>query len=111
APVAPAVVGVGAWDHGGWQFWLAAIVAVVSSLLYAWAVPAAVWLLRVAVPLGTVPAIVEAPWPSVVVLICGVVVVTVAAWMPAATAVASSPSPVLPTPVRRSTGEATDAPR
>lgn len=101
APTAPLVVGLAAYDTASPTQWIAAAVAVSGSFLYGRGLPGALWLLRVAVPVAAVPAVIASPLPHVVVLAIGTTVVTVLAWLPASRHASATPAPVLPTPLKR----------
>lgn len=104
APVAPFVVGVGAFDTDGWQFWTAAAVAMIGAVLYAWSVPGALWILRIGVPVTWAAAAAAAPSPWLVAPVIGGLAVTVVSWLPQAREAVSTPSPVLPAPLSPSSG-------
>lgn len=98
APVAPLVIGIGAYDSAHWTQWLAAVVATGSSFAYARAVPGAIWALRFAMPIAAMAAVLASPLPWSIVVGFGAVIGTVAAWLPAALQATATPSPALPAP-------------
>ncbi len=98
APVAPLIVGIGAFDTSHWTQWVAAATATTASFLYARAIPGALWGLRIAMPLTAVPAFLASPMPWSLVVGLAALVGTVAAWLPAAAQATALPSPVLPAP-------------
>jgi hypothetical protein len=98
APVAPLVIGVGAYDSAHWTQWVAAVVATGSSFAYARAIPGAIWALRLALPVAAAAAMFASPLPWSIVIGFGTAVGTVAAWLPAARQATATPSPALPAP-------------
>jgi hypothetical protein len=98
APVAPLLVGLGAFDSVSWTQGVAAFSATGSSFAYARAVPGAIWALRLAMPVTAVAAAMASPMPSALIVGFGALVGTVAAWLPAARQATALPSPVLPAP-------------
>lgn len=98
APVAPFIVGLGAYDTSHWLHWLAASTAVVSSFLFARALPGSLWLLRLVVPVTGVAAAVVSPIPAGLLTWIGALGVGVLAWLPGAASVTTNPAPHLPAP-------------
>jgi hypothetical protein len=110
SPLSPLVVGLAAYDTSHWAHWLAAVTGVVGSWAFGRGLPMAIWSLRVAVPATGVAAILTSPMPSATLLIAGVGLVTVLAWLPGATQTSTFPNPPLPTPrtQRQETSDASD---
>lgn len=98
APTAPIVIGLGAYDVDNWWLWVATGIIVTSATLYAWAVPGAVWLMRLLMPVGGIMAVAFSPIPWSVITLAGTLAVAVTAWTPAAVRTTTVPSPVLPSP-------------
>ncbi|MCZ7532930.1 MAG: hypothetical protein M5U23_05935 [Acidimicrobiia bacterium] len=98
APVAPLIVGLAAYDESHWLHWLAAVVAVGSSFLYARGLPGGLWLLRLAVPVSGIAAFTVCPLPSALLVGVGSLAVGLLAWLPGAAAVTATPTPPLPAP-------------
>jgi len=98
APVAPIVVGVAAFDTAHWAQWASAFAIVTASFLFGRGVLGTLWLMRIFIPMASIPAILVSPIPTVFVLVGSVAVATAAAWMPSARQATALPPPVLPTP-------------
>lgn len=98
APVAPLIVGIGAYDTSHWLQWLAAGTATGTSFLYARAVPGAIWALRFAMPITAAAAVAVSPMPWTLAVGLAASAGTVAAWLPGSVQTTAMPSPVLPAP-------------
>ncbi len=109
APVAPLVVGIGAYDTTHWTQWIAALAATGSSFAYAKAVPGAIWSLRIVVPITAAAAFAASPMPWVLTIGLTAAACTVAAWLPQARRTTAQPSSALPAPraPRKEHGDAT----
>lgn len=110
APLSPLIVGVAAYDTTHWTHWLAALTGVVSSWAFGRGLPLAIWLLRVAIPVVSLAAFVNAPMPSSFILGAGAGLVTFLSWMPGARQTTTFANPPLPSPrpPRREVSDAID---
>ncbi len=98
APIAPLVVGIGAFDTSHPAQWAAAVVATMGSFLYARGFPGSLWVLRLGLPVAALVATAVSPMPWATTILLAGGVGTFAAWLPdAAKATANPPAP-LPAP-------------
>lgn len=98
APVAPFIIGLGAYDSSHWLHWLAAVTAVTSSFLFARGLPGSLWLLRLLVPMTGVAAAAVSPIPPGLLAGAGALGIGVLAWLPGAASITTTPTPHLPAP-------------
>lgn len=102
AAVAPLYVGLVLAGSGApWGAWLLVALAVAASALYGRGQPAGIWILRVGVPVATVPVAVSSGGVGGALLALGATSVAILAWLPAASRTTRVIAPVLPEPVER----------
>jgi hypothetical protein len=101
APGAALFVGIAASAGARWTHWLLFIVAAVGSVLYGRGTPAALWILRLGVPLAAVIAIPQTAVGGAVMIGIGAIGVSALAWSPAARKTTRIIVPPLPAPVSR----------